>query len=103
MILIEKMASASGHRRDGKVILIEKMASDAAGWEGVSSSPCQLLLRRRASVRGTRTNRGAGPNGLFYIGGSPAVTLDPNGLFYAESRGLASLPCWTVTEQPRDQ
>ena len=42
-----------------------------------------------------------GPNGLFYsIGGSPAVTLDPNGLFYAGSRGLASLSAGAYLEGP---
>jgi hypothetical protein len=42
-----------------------------------------------------------GPNGLFYsIGGSPAVTLDPNGLFYVGSRGLASLSAGAYLEGP---
>ena len=40
-----------------------------------------------------------GSNGLFYsIGGSPAVTLDPNSLFYVGSRRLASLSAGAYLE-----
>jgi len=46
-----------------------------------------------------RSPASPGPNGLFYsIGGSPAVTLDPNGLFYAGSRMLASLSAGAYLE-----
>ena len=51
-----------------------------------------VILRSPASL---------GPNGLFYsIGGSPAVTLDPNSLFYTGSRGLASLSAGAYLECP---
>jgi len=60
---------------------------------GVFLAPVDLacvILRSPASP---------GPNGLFYsIGGSPAVTLDPSGLFYAGSRRLASLSAGAYLE-----
>ena len=57
----------------------------------------------RRAVAGRQSPASPGPNGFFYsIGVSPAVTLDPNGLFFAGSRGLASLSVGIHLECPPD-
>jgi hypothetical protein len=94
------MASASGHRRRGRVFLIVAVAKIVTAILGASSAVAVAIFGASSAVAvakiataifGARSGRPASVRG---------TRTDPNGLFYAGSRGLASLSAGDNLEGP---